>query len=425
MLELLPSGKSKRMLIHSHKFLLAILFIVSIPFVSNAQKQKLSAVYYPEAGEWTTKQPNEVGVDPDVLKQAIDFVKQKESTSPRDLEQAHYQTFGREPFGEAIGPFRERGEPTGIVIKGGYVVATWGDPSRVEMTFSVTKSLLSSVVGVAVDKGIIKSVHDTVYKAIGPIQIYKPLSTESKGDQFGNGSLVELFNTPHNKKITWDHLLRQTSDWEGTLWGKPEWADRPSNNPSEWRTRARDTPGTVYEYNDVRVNVLALAALNVWRRPLPQVLKENIMDPIGASSSWRWLGYDNSWIVLDGVPVQAVGGGGHWGGGMFINANDMARFGYLTLRRGKWKNIQVLSESWVNMALTPTPAEPTYGFMNWFLNTNKKFLSNAPATAFVHIGNGTNMVYVDPEHDLVVVARWIENSAMNEFIGKVLQAVNK
>ena len=88
----------------------------------------------------------------------------------------------------------------------------------------------------------------------------------------------------------------------------------------------------MHEYNDTRVNVLALAALNVWRRPLPDVLREYVMDPIGASPTWRWFGYDNSWIVLDGQLVQAVGGGGHWGGGMFINAWDQARFGLLTAR---------------------------------------------------------------------------------------------
>jgi CubicO group peptidase (beta-lactamase class C family) len=83
----------------------------------------------------------------------------------------------------------------------------------------------------------------------------------------------------------------------------------------------------------------------------------------------------------------------------------------------------LLSDQWVTWALTPTAAQPTYGFMNWFLNTDKKFLSNAPVKAFVHIGNGTNMIYVDPENNLVVVARWIENGAMNEFVGKVLAAV--
>ena len=146
------------------------------------------------------------------------------------------------------------------------------------------------------------------------------------------------------------------------------------------------------------------------------------MDPINASNTWRWYGYENSFVVIDGQIMQSVSGGGHWGGGMFINARDMARFGYLTLRKGKWKDKQLLSESWVKMATTPTPAQPTYGFMNWFLNTDKKLLPSAPASAFYHLGNGTNMVYVDPENDLVVVARWITGNSMNEFIGKVLAA---
>ena len=62
------------------------------------------------------------------------------------------------------------------------------------------------------------------------------------------------------------------------------------------------------------------------------------MEPIGASSTWRWYGYENSWVEIDGQKVQSVSGGGHWGGGMFINAYDMARFGYLFLRNGKWKD---------------------------------------------------------------------------------------
>ena len=143
------------------------------------------------------------------------------------------------------------------------------------------------------------------------------------------------------------------------------------------------------------MNVLALAALNLWRRPLPQVLKERIMDPNGASNTWRWFGYDNAWIVIDGQPVQSVTGGGHWGGGMFINAYDMARFGYLTLRRGKWGDRQLLSEKWVNMALTPTGLQSPYGFINYFLNTDRKQWPSAPGTAFMHNGNGLNMVYVD------------------------------
>jgi len=267
----------------------------------------------------------------------------------------------------------------------------------------VTKSFLSSVVGLAFDRRLIPDLDQRVRELVP----------------------IPEFESSHNATITWDHMLRQTSDWEGTLWGKPDWADRPQGDPSTWMTRPRNPPGSSYKYNDVRVNALALAALHVWRRPLPEVLRDEVMDPIGASRSWRWIGYDNSWITLDGQKVQAVGGGGHWGGGMFISARDQARFGLLTLRRGRWKERQILSEKWVQLARTPTPVQPTYGFMNWMLNTERKPLPSAPATAFFHEGAGSNVIYCDPENDLVVVARWIERQALPGFIERVLAAVKR
>jgi len=338
------------------------------------------------------------------------------------MEVNHYRTFGKEPFGEGIGPFAERGAPTGLIVYKGYIVATWGEPLRCDMTHSVTKSFLSTVVGVAVDSGLIKNVLDTVASYIPPIEVYgQPVNRSA--DLIGQPQLLDLFSTPHNRTITWNDMLRQTSDWEGTLWGKPDWADRPDSNADTWTTRARNTPGSVYEYNDVRVNALALAATSVWRRPLPQVLKQTIMDPIGASNTWRWTGYRNAWIVLDGQPVQSVSGGGHWGGGMFINAYDMARFGLLTLHKGNWNGKQLISRQWVQQALTPTPAKPDYGYMNWFLNTGKKMLPSAPESAFMHIGNGANYIYADPEHDLVMVVRWIDGKGMDTVVKKLLEAL--
>jgi CubicO group peptidase (beta-lactamase class C family) len=126
---------------------------------------------------------------------------------------------------------------------------------------------------------------------------------------------------------------------------------------------------------------------------------------------------------MDGVKVQSVSGGGHWGGGMWISARDQARFGLLTLRRGKWKDQPILSERWIKMATTPTPAEPGYGFMNYFLNTGRKRFKGAPETAFAHQGAGSNIIYVDQENDLVVVVRWIEGSAVDEFVSRVLAAI--
>lgn len=398
--------------------------VVSLLVAATAAQAQRGAVYYPGAGDdWERRTPAQAGMDAALVDSAVAFAIANESRSPRDLELAHYQTFGREPFGEAVGPFAARGDPAGIIIRNGYIVAEWGDPHRVDMTFSITKSFLSTVVGLAVDRGLIRSVDDPVDPYVGPIFVLAPEGGSRHAGGLGENRPMRLFDTDRERGITWNHLLRQVSDWEGTLWGKPDWADRPLQNPQEWLTRPRGEPGAAYEYNDVRVNLLALATLSVWRRPLPEVLREEVMDPIGASPTWRWTGYENSWILLDGRAVQSVSGGGHWGGGMFISARDLARFGYLTLRRGRWRDRQILSESWVRMALTPTPVEPTYGFMNWFVNTDRKYLPSAPATAFAHVGNGTNVVYVDPEHDLVVVARWIANPAVDGLVQRVIAAV--
>ncbi len=399
------------------RFLAAIVLFASINF-AYAQSN-----YYPPSGSWERRTPEQAKLDPVKLKEAIDFAVANESKAPRNLELAHYQTFGREPFGEAVGQFKERGDPSGMIVRNGYIVAEWGEPNRVDMTFSVTKSFLSTTVGLAFDRRLIRSLQDKVVDYSALTAPYKPGTKFDHAENFGKSSFIDLFVTEHNRKITWEHLLRQTSDWEGTLWGKPDWADRPDRDATTWLTRKRNDPGSVYEYNDVRVNALALAALNVWRKPLPQVLKENVMDEIGASNTWRWFGYENSFVLIDGQIVQSVSGGGHWGGGMFINAYDMARFGLLTARNGKWGSKQILSAEFIRQAKTPTVPQPTYGFMNWHLNTDRKFYPNAPASAFVHVGNGTNIVYIDPENDLVIVARWIENGKINEFVGKVMATI--
>jgi len=148
-----------------------------------------------------------------------------------------------------------------------------------------------------------------------------------------------------------------------------------------------------------------------------------VMDRIGASRTWQWHGYENAWVRVDGQHMQSVSGGGHWGGGMFISARDLARFGLLTLRRGRWGDTQVLSEAWVAQSLTPTAQRPTYGYMNWFLNTDQQLLPSAPAAAFYHAGAGANIVYVDPVHNLVVVLRWIDNRQLDDIIAAVLEAM--
>ena len=377
---------------------------------AQAQRRAATAVagpYYPERFDWQRHTAEQARFDTVKLDAAMKFASDNENPATKDLAVDLATTFGREPFDTPIGPVKPRGALSGIVIKNGYIIAEWGDTTRVDMTFSVTKSFLSTVVGLMWQKGLIRDVSDLVKDYMPP------------------GDAAALFEGPHNSKITWEHLLRQTSDWQGTIWGKPDWADRPEGKtPADWPNRPLSEPGTRYKYNDARVNVLALAALQVLRRPLPEFLREEVMEPIGASSTWRWYGYENSWIDLDGRRVQSMTGGGHWGGGMFISARDMARVGYLMLRNGKWKERQIVSQKWIDMARSPGPANDGYGYMNWFLNSNAKpAFPSAPPTAVTFQGNGSNIIYIDWQNDLVVVVRWIRQSAFNEFIGKVLAAL--
>ncbi len=398
-------------------FSLLLLFFLSFNLTAQT--------YFPEKNNWETKTPSALGMDEAKVKQAIEFAIAHESKENRNLKIAHYESaFGREPFGYPVGPSKTRGPASGLIIYKGYVVGQWGEPERVDLTFSVAKSLLSTTAGLAVEAGLIKSEKDLVYPYMAPIYPFDPVrAMMNKADHLMEDDVFELFDTPHNRTIRWDDLLRQTSDWEGSLWGKPDWADRPSGETKEWRSRPRNAPGTAYEYNDTRVNVLALALLNVWRKPLPHVLKEKIMDPIGASDTWRWTGYENSFVILDGQIIQSVSGGSHWGGGMMLSAWDQARFGYLTLRNGNWNGKQLIPTSWIEKSRTPTPAQPGYGYMNYFLNNDLKEVPAAPKTAFLHIGAGTNMIYVDQENDLVIVSRWIPNGDKAELVRLVLESL--
>src|SRR6202171_4629202 len=227
----LKSGRLQMIARRSAQRLLVILFA---PVWASAQTGTgAPGVYYPDA-VWQHKTPTEAGISPSLLKDAIDFAVASETKAPRDLKLNHYQTFGREPFGYAMGPIKDRGDPTGVIAYRGYIVAEWGEPWRVDMTHSVTKSFLSSVVGVAFDRGLIKSIDDPARDYVAPIQWYNPLGSANKADSLGRSDFFYLFDTPHNRTITWNHMLRQTSDWEGTLWGKPDWADRPSDKPNEW-----------------------------------------------------------------------------------------------------------------------------------------------------------------------------------------------
>ena len=353
--------------------------------------------YFPESNaEWLEKPSKDFKIKTDKLLEALEFAKNNEYSGSRDLRIAILQGFEREPFHEILGPTKKRGGPAGMILKNGYLIAKWGDTKRVDMTFSVTKSFLSTVAGLALDKGLIANTNDKV------------------GQYVWDGT----FGGDHNGKITWEHLLQQNSDWSGELWGGKDWADRPpmEGGLDDWKFRALNEPGTVMEYNDVRVNVLAYSLTHVWRKPLPWVLKENIMDKIGASTTWRWHGYEHAWTEIDGLQMKSVTGGGHSGAGLFINTEDMARFGLLFLNKGKWKSEQLISESWIKKAIAPSKPNVNYGYMWWLNKKGDRHWEGLSENIYYAAGFGGNFIVIDREHGLVVVTRWLEPSKIGEFM---------
>jgi len=358
--------------------------------------------YYPDS-TWQTKKPADVKMNATLLDSAVQYALNNDSKTNYNLSIANMQAYNNEPGYKIAGPMKDRGKPAGLIIRNGFIVAQWGDVKRVDMTFSTTKSYLSTVAGLAVDNRLIKNVDEPVASYVTD----------------------ETFEGPHNSKITWRHLLTQSSDWSGCLFGVCDWADRPPREGTidDWKARKLLEPGTNFEYNDVRVNLLAYSLLQVWRKPLPVVLKEKIMDPIGASTTWRWYGYENSFVNMDGVMVQSVSGGGHFGGGLFINSLDHARFGLLFLRNGKWKGQQLISQAWIAEAQQPSAANKAYGFM-WWLNADGHH-KDIPKSIYSAEGFGGNFIVIDKEHDLVMVARWLEPSKLGEFIKRVISAVEK
>lgn len=379
-------------------FLLIILFIAS-----NSYSQ---TTYFPTE-KWETRSPSEFGYNEKKINLAIDFVIKNQNQGNKDLRVEILKGFSSEPYHSILGPTKKRGETNGLIVKDGYIIASWGDTKRVDMTFSVTKSYLSAVAGIAYDNKLIDSEEDYVSKYLWD----------------------KTFDGNKNSRITWEHLLNQSSDWKGSLWGINDWEDRPdtSKEIDDWRLEPQKEPGTFYKYNDVRVNVLAYSLLHIFREPLPKVLKKYIMDPIGASNSWRWYGYENSWINLDGVMTQSVSGGGHNGGGIFINSEDHARFGLLYLNKGIWDGKRVISEKWIKKSITPSKTNPEYGYM-WWINSElgedyqTTDWKNVPTNIFYGSGFGGNKLIIIPDENMVIVGRWFGSHTESTFIKMILES---
>ena len=360
----------------SRSVLVLAFAVLAFGVVAPAQEP---AAHFPPAGAWLRVAPAEAGMDADKLEAAIAFAKSQPSDWPKDFSTQEAQ------FGRLLGPMpKDRADTNALVVRGGYVVAEFGETTRVDPTYSVAKSMLATIALLALRDGRIPDLDARV------------------ADLVKDGG----YDSEHNRAITWRHHLQQESEWQGSMWGKEhDFLGKEEFGAGARKPRELRAPGSLYEYNDVRVNRFALSLLRVHGRALPEVFASEVMQPIGATETWRWVPYDNAFVEIDGVRTPSISGGTRWGGGVWISAEDMARFGYLWLRQGKWGDRQLLPVDAVRAALTPSAHGPDYGFL-WWLDTKGKNWPGLPANSFGARGAGSNTIFVSPDHDLVVVWRW-------------------
>lgn len=284
---------------------------------------------------------------------------------------------------QVLGNLLDGSGASGVIQHRGREVASWGDPDVPEMAYSATKSFIALVAGVAFDRGLLRP-EEPVVESVALTEFERGLA----------------------RRITWRHLLQQTSQWQGALWGKPSSVDAQSFREGD---EVHDVePGAGWAYNDVRINLLTLALTCLFESSLEEVLREAVLDPLGASRSWSWHGYSNSWLPLGRRRLSVVSGGAHWGGGLFISARDMARVGQLVLDGGVHDGRQLLSPAWMGRMWAPCGIKPEYGYL-WWLNDTGKVWPGAPRTGRCARGNGgRHLLWVDPARDLVIASHWGE-----------------
>lgn len=351
-------------------------------------------------------------IDTDALRDAIACAQEHEVSWSRD-PQRNPQHFGIHhadppPWNRLLGPLHARGPVSGVVWHQGRECAAWGEPSRADQTYSVAKTYLALLAGVAQLHGRLADVG-------------RPVAQQLPGIGF---------DTPHNTTITWRQLLEQTSEWEGSCLGLPDTVDR-------WRKLAQDPrpalgrkgdarplqrPGSYWEYNDVRINQLSLALLHLFGEPLETVFRTSLLQPLEATDRFCWEPYDEGWLSVGGRRLPSVPGGSHWGGGVSISARDQARIGQLLLDDGVHQGQRLLPAGWVQRMRQPCAVAPFYGWLVW-LNPEGRSFPGASADALFMQGAGGHLVWVDPGLRSVVVVRWIDPAHTAAFVAQVARAL--
>jgi CubicO group peptidase (beta-lactamase class C family) len=236
---------------------------------------------------------------------------------------------------------------------------------------SSTKSVIGSLVAIALDEGLIKSLDQ-------PVLDFFPGSTFANTDD-------------RKKAMTLRHLLDMTSglDWKEPLDNTPPVSFFEMERSKDWvryvldRPMAHD-PGTTFDYNSGNPHLLSAILSKVTRRSARDYAEEKLFGPLGIDDvQWR------------SDPQQVSAGGA----GLYLQPRDMARLGRLWLQDGVWKGKRLLPAGWIDQArhakvdMGQGP-ELRYGNLFWSLPARDVFMS---------VGYDRQLIVVMPKIDVVAV----------------------
>ncbi len=241
---------------------------------------------------------------------------------------------------------------------------------------SVTKTVLSILFGIAQDQGLVNT-HDKLY------DYFPEFRKEKNWEEVKN-------------KITLDHMLTMTSglpcdDWVGAenscgqgMWGNPDWLNYVLSMPLNHK------PGEFYAYCTSCMEPLGEIIARKSGMAIPDFAQKYLYDPLGIQAHSWWTG-----------PNKVT----ETGGSHRLRPRDMAKLGYLFLKKEKWKGQQVVSEKWVEES-TKFHVNPlhqvtwTYSYLWW---QGKGPFQDREIPYFFAGGKFGQFIFVVPELDLVCV----------------------
>ena len=244
------------------------------------------------------------------------------------------------------------------------------DRNSIVPSFSAAKSFVSALVGIAIDEGYIKNVHE-------PITRYLPVLDKAK---FGNITIAHLLDMQSGLAFN-EGYLNPFGDVAKYYYG---------TNLKKYvsRIKVKEAPGKHFEYISLNTQLLGMIVSNATGKPLATYLQEKIWQPLGMES-------DASWSIdsRKGQTEKAF---------CCLNAvaRDYAKFGKLYLDKGHWAGKQIISEQWVKASTTFTESknDRAYSYQWWHNRT-----ANGDTPDFYAAGILGQYIYVHPERHMIIV----------------------